>query len=162
MKPGHLRKFEQQYSQLNLARSVPLCHWSGVQNDPSLRKRGAGSLFTFMLVVKYAQQLTPVKSGCIVIAIASAHPCCWSSVHNDHVRFWCCVTQALFRRAQLKALVDAHGLKEGLGGNLTHDEITVIRGALDLTHKTAADCMTPMETVRLKLPLHIWHLCQTV
>ncbi|KAL3148860.1 hypothetical protein ABBQ32_001734 [Trebouxia sp. C0010 RCD-2024] len=54
---------------------------------------------------------------------------------------------ALFRRAQLKALVDAHGLKEGLGGNLSHDEVTVIRGALDLTHKTAADCMTPMEKV---------------
>ena len=70
--------------------------------------------------------------------------------------------QALFRRAQLKALVDAHGLKEGLGGNLTHDEITVIRGALDLTHKTAADCMTPMETVRFKLPLYTWHLCQSL
>ena len=55
--------------------------------------------------------------------------------------------QALFRRAQLKALVDAHGLKEGLGGNLSHDEITVIQGALDLTHKTAADCMTPMDKV---------------
>ena len=55
--------------------------------------------------------------------------------------------QALFRRAQLKALVDAHGLKEGLGGNLSHDEVTVIRGALDLTHKTAADCMTPMGKV---------------
>ena len=58
-----------------------------------------------------------------------------------------CFLQALFRRAQLKALVDAHGLKEGLGGNLTHDEVTVIRGALDLTHKTAADCMTPMDKV---------------
>lgn len=55
--------------------------------------------------------------------------------------------QALFRRAQLKALVDAHGLKEGLGGNLSHDEVTVIQGALDLTHKTAADCMTPMDKV---------------
>lgn len=58
-----------------------------------------------------------------------------------------CLCQALFRRAQLKALVDAHGLKEGLGGNLSHDEITVIRGALDLTHKTAADCMTPWDKV---------------
>lgn len=43
--------------------------------------------------------------------------------------------------------MDAHGLKEGLGGNLSHDEITVIRGALDLTHKTAADCMTPWDKV---------------
>ena len=61
------------------------------------------------------------------------------------------VLQALFRRAQLKALVDAHGLKEGLGGNLSHDEITVIQGALDLTHKTAGDCMTPMDKVSLLL-----------
>ncbi len=60
-----------------------------------------------------------------------------------------CAWQALFRRAQLKALVDAHGLKEGLGGNLSHDEITVIRGALDLTHKTAADCMTPWDKVHV-------------
>ena len=62
-----------------------------------------------------------------------------------------CLCQALFRRAQLKALVDAHGLKEGLGGNLSHDEITVIRGALDLTHKTAADCMTPWDKVNPRL-----------
>lgn len=45
--------------------------------------------------------------------------------------------RALFRRTQLKALVDIHGLDEGLGGNLTADEIKVICGALDLTSKTA-------------------------
>jgi len=61
----------------------------------------------------------------------------------------------------LKALVDAHGLKEGLGGNLSHDEITVIRGALDLTHKTAADCMTPWEKVGLpnNLPSQLFVPC---
>jgi metal transporter CNNM len=43
----------------------------------------------------------------------------------------------MFRRTQLKALVDMHGADEGLGGNLTVDEISVICGALDLTSKTA-------------------------
>ncbi|KAF6251110.1 hypothetical protein COO60DRAFT_1275314 [Scenedesmus sp. NREL 46B-D3] len=45
--------------------------------------------------------------------------------------------RALFRRGQLKALVDIHGADEGLGGNLSEDEIKVICGALDLTNKTA-------------------------
>ncbi len=53
--------------------------------------------------------------------------------------------QALFRRGQLKALVDAHAETEGLGGHLSADEISIIRGALDLTSKTAASCMTPMD-----------------
>ena len=54
---------------------------------------------------------------------------------------------ALFRRAQLKALVDLHSTDEGLGGNLTADEIGIIRGALDLSAKTAADCLTPLDKV---------------
>lgn len=45
----------------------------------------------------------------------------------------CCA----YRRGQLKALVDIHGASEGLGGNLSEDEIKVICGALDLTNKTA-------------------------
>eukprot|EP00884_Botryococcus_braunii_P005984 jgi/Botrbrau1/15387/Bobra.43_2s0015.1 len=53
----------------------------------------------------------------------------------------------MFRRAQLKALMDIHGLEEGLGGNLSADEISVIRGALDLSHKTALVCMTPLNKV---------------
>jgi hypothetical protein len=36
--------------------------------------------------------------------------------------------QALFRRAQLKALVGLHSSAEGLGGNLTADEISIITG----------------------------------
>jgi metal transporter CNNM len=74
--------------------------------------------------------------------------------------------QAMFRRAQLKALVDIHSKDEGLGGNLSSDEILIIRGALDLSKKTAADCMTPLNKVKcfqqnralsvcLKF-LHIW------
>ncbi|CAK9874862.1 unnamed protein product, partial [Sphagnum jensenii] len=57
--------------------------------------------------------------------------------HND---------SALFRRAQLKALVSIHGKEAGKGGDLTHDETTIIQGALDLTEKTALDSMTPIES----------------
>jgi metal transporter CNNM len=35
--------------------------------------------------------------------------------------------QALFRRAELKALVDVHGSMAGFGGTLNEDEIHVIR-----------------------------------
>jgi len=58
------------------------------------------------------------------------------------------ILQALFRRGQLKALVDLHSETEGLGGQLAAEEINVIRGALDLTNKTAAKGMTPLEKVR--------------
>ncbi|XP_024979331.1 DUF21 domain-containing protein At4g14240-like isoform X2 [Cynara cardunculus var. scolymus] len=56
--------------------------------------------------------------------------------HND----------ALFRRAQLKVLVSIHGQEAGKGGELTHDETTIISGALDLTAKTAEEAMTPIES----------------
>ncbi|KAM7527159.1 hypothetical protein LguiB_030569 [Lonicera macranthoides] len=56
--------------------------------------------------------------------------------HND----------ALFRRAQLKALVSIHSQEAGKGGELTHDETTIISGALDLTLKTAEEAMTPIES----------------
>ncbi|GAV82737.1 CBS domain-containing protein/DUF21 domain-containing protein [Cephalotus follicularis] len=55
-------------------------------------------------------------------------------------------TDALFRRAQLKALVCIHSQEAGKGGELTHDEATIISGALDLTEKTAAEAMTPIES----------------
>lgn len=32
----------------------------------------------------------------------------------------------------------------GKGGELTHDETTIIAGALELTEKTASDAMTPI------------------
>merc|ERR1711915_569009 len=53
---------------------------------------------------------------------------------------------ALFRRAQLKALVPIHGQEAGKGGELTRDETTIISGALDLTEKTAEEAMTPIES----------------
>ncbi|KMZ75445.1 CBS domain-containing protein, putative, expressed [Zostera marina] len=51
---------------------------------------------------------------------------------------------ALFRRAELKTLVDLHGNEAGKGGELTHDETTIIAGALELTEKKACDAMTPI------------------
>ncbi|XP_052735424.1 DUF21 domain-containing protein At4g14240 isoform X4 [Vigna angularis] len=54
--------------------------------------------------------------------------------------------EALFRRAQLKALVSIHSKEAGKGGELTHDETTIISGALDLTEKTAEEAMTPIES----------------
>jgi hypothetical protein len=67
--------------------------------------------------------------------------------HNLCV-FVCVVClQALFRRAQLKALVGLHSSAEGLGGNLSADEISIITGALDLTSKTACTAMTPLDKV---------------
>jgi metal transporter CNNM len=55
-------------------------------------------------------------------------------------------SEVLFRRAQLKALVSIHGQEAGKGGELTHDETTIIRGALDLTEKIAVEAMTPIES----------------
>ncbi|KAK9670220.1 hypothetical protein RND81_13G187200 [Saponaria officinalis] len=52
--------------------------------------------------------------------------------------------KAVFRRAELKTLVDLHGNAAGKGGELTHDETTIIAGALELTQKTAKDAMTPI------------------
>ncbi|KAL8136548.1 hypothetical protein V2J09_002549 [Rumex salicifolius] len=51
---------------------------------------------------------------------------------------------ALFRRAELKTLVNFHGNEAGKGGELTHDETTIIAGALELTEKTVGDAMTPI------------------
>ncbi|CAM8878883.1 unnamed protein product [Rhodiola kirilowii] len=52
--------------------------------------------------------------------------------------------KALFRRAELKTLVNFHGNEAGKGGELTHDETTIIAGALELSEKTAGDAMTPI------------------
>uniref|UniRef100_A0A2P2LE38 CBS domain-containing family protein n=3 Tax=Rhizophora mucronata TaxID=61149 RepID=A0A2P2LE38_RHIMU len=54
---------------------------------------------------------------------------------------------ALFRRAELKTLVDLHGNEAGKGGELTHDETTIIAGALELTEKTASNAMTPISEI---------------
>ncbi|XP_078446163.1 CBS domain protein with a domain protein (DUF21) isoform X2 [Wolffia australiana] len=54
---------------------------------------------------------------------------------------------ALLRRAELKILVGMHGNEAGKGGELTHDETTIIAGALDMTQKTAKDAMTPISKI---------------
>ncbi|XP_021717184.1 DUF21 domain-containing protein At2g14520-like isoform X2 [Chenopodium quinoa] len=54
---------------------------------------------------------------------------------------------ALFRRAELKTLVDFHGNEAGKGGELTHDETTIIAGALEMSEKTAGDAMTPISEI---------------
>ncbi|XP_006649308.1 DUF21 domain-containing protein At2g14520-like [Oryza brachyantha] len=73
---------------------------------------------------------------------------------------------ALMRRAELKTLVDMHGNEAGKGGELTHDETTIITGALEMTQKTAKDAMTPIsETFSLdinaKLDLHTMGMIMT-
>ncbi|KAG6431112.1 hypothetical protein SASPL_109187 [Salvia splendens] len=55
-------------------------------------------------------------------------------------------SEPLFRRDQLKAFVSIHGEEAGKGGELTHDETTIISGALDLTKKIAEEAMTPIES----------------
>ncbi|XP_019095925.1 PREDICTED: DUF21 domain-containing protein At5g52790 isoform X2 [Camelina sativa] len=50
----------------------------------------------------------------------------------------------LLGRAELKSLVYMHGNEAGKGGELTHDETTIISGALDMSQKSAKDAMTPV------------------
>ena len=54
---------------------------------------------------------------------------------------------ALFRRAELKTFVDMHAANKDFGGNLTSEEVKIIKGALDLTHKRAKAAMTPLDMV---------------
>ncbi|XP_024363573.1 DUF21 domain-containing protein At2g14520 isoform X3 [Physcomitrium patens] len=54
---------------------------------------------------------------------------------------------ALFRRAELKTYVAFHGNEAGKGGELTHDETTIIAGALEMSAKTAVQAMTPISSV---------------
>ena len=59
---------------------------------------------------------------------------------------------ALFRRAELKALMDIHDEGQDFGGQLSSDEVRIIKGALDLTNKRAKAAMTPLDMVFM-LPL---------
>ncbi|EFH42188.1 hypothetical protein ARALYDRAFT_495342 [Arabidopsis lyrata subsp. lyrata] len=53
----------------------------------------------------------------------------------------------LLGRAELKSLVYMHGNEAGKGGELTHDETTIISGALDMSQKSAKDAMTPVSQI---------------
>lgn len=50
----------------------------------------------------------------------------------------------IFRRAELKTLVDLHSVKAGKGGDLTDDETTIISGAFGMVGKIAKEAMTPL------------------
>ncbi|KAF3657962.1 DUF21 domain-containing protein [Capsicum annuum] len=66
---------------------------------------------------------------------------------------------SLLRRAELKMFVDLHGNEAGKGGDLTHDETTIIVGALKLMEKTAKDAMTPISkafSLDLDGKLNLW------
>ncbi|KAK3150333.1 hypothetical protein QOZ80_3AG0231920 [Eleusine coracana subsp. coracana] len=73
---------------------------------------------------------------------------------------------ALMRRAELKTLVDMHGNEAGKGGELTHDETTIITGALELTQKIAKDAMTSISDtfsldINAKLDQHTMGMIMT-
>jgi len=57
--------------------------------------------------------------------------------HEDH----------LMERSELKALVSIHAAEEGHGGQLTHDEATIIGGALDLVNKVRSQLPVQYSTV---------------
>ncbi|XP_065849224.1 DUF21 domain-containing protein At1g47330-like isoform X2 [Euphorbia lathyris] len=50
----------------------------------------------------------------------------------------------LLRRVELKTSVNFHDNEAGKGRDLTHDETTIIAGALELTEKTEKNAMTPI------------------
>ncbi|XP_048323586.2 DUF21 domain-containing protein At4g14240 [Ziziphus jujuba] len=84
-------------------------------------------------VIAYRRKAAPAKHPkpfnyqplCLPFPFLSLSILDWVLGHNE----------ALFRRAQLKALVSIHCQEAGKGGELTHDETTIISGALDLTEK---------------------------
>lgn len=54
---------------------------------------------------------------------------------------------AMFRRSQLEEFVDMHGADEGMGGELTETEVSIIKGALAFSGKVASQAMTPINKV---------------
>eukprot|EP01006_Ploeotia_vitrea_P021393 TRINITY_DN53770_c0_g1_i1.p1 TRINITY_DN53770_c0_g1~~TRINITY_DN53770_c0_g1_i1.p1 ORF type:complete len:498 (-),score=278.69 TRINITY_DN53770_c0_g1_i1:52-1491(-) len=53
----------------------------------------------------------------------------------------------LFRRSELEALVDVHAKETSAHGNLSIDEVLILKGTLSLQRKTVADCLTPIDRV---------------
>lgn len=58
----------------------------------------------------------------------------------------------VYRRVELKELVTMHAAAGGRGGDLKHDTVTIVGGALDMQAKVAKQAMTPIEHVHM-LPL---------
>ncbi|KAJ1405630.1 CNNM, transmembrane domain [Sesbania bispinosa] len=120
--------------------------------SPSEKKQAA----VILPVVKKQHQLLVTLLLCNAVAM-EALPIYLDKLVNQFVAIILSVTFVLFfgevipqaicsRRAQLKALVNIHSQEAGKGGELTHDETTIISGALDLTEKTAEEAMTPIES----------------
>lgn len=53
----------------------------------------------------------------------------------------------IYRRSELRELIQMHAAAKGAGGDLDNDTITMAQGALDLAGKTAKDAMTPIDDV---------------
>ncbi|BFZ58638.1 hypothetical protein PYCC9005_005702 [Savitreella phatthalungensis] len=53
----------------------------------------------------------------------------------------------IYRRAELKELIDFHSQQAAHGGDLNIDAVTIMRGALDLQEKRVRDSMTSIENV---------------
>ncbi|KAI8473576.1 MAG: hypothetical protein J3K34DRAFT_518869 [Monoraphidium minutum] len=105
-----------------------------------------GEIFPQALCSRYGLEIGYYSSWLVRGLMALTSPVSWTLAKlldallgSEH--------KVMFRRTQLKALVDMHGADEGLGGNLTGDEVKVICGALDLTSKTARRSMTPLPKV---------------
>ena len=58
----------------------------------------------------------------------------------------------IYRRVELKELVTMHEAAGGHGGDLKHDTVTIVGGALDMQEKVAKQAMTPIERVNM-IPL---------
>lgn len=53
----------------------------------------------------------------------------------------------MYRRGELKELINMHSATEAHGGDLKRDTVTIIGAALDLEEKTAKHAMTPIDDV---------------
>ncbi|KDN43217.1 DUF21-domain-containing protein [Tilletiaria anomala UBC 951] len=53
----------------------------------------------------------------------------------------------IYRRGELKELVNIHAAAGGRGGDLNGDTVMIVGGALDLQEKVVQDAMTPIERV---------------
>ena len=58
----------------------------------------------------------------------------------------------MYRRVELKELVTMHEVAGGRGGDLKHDTVTIVGGALDMQEKVAKQAMTPIDRVNM-IPL---------